>query len=189
MKKLFIVVIMFLPLNIYALNKDKVDFFRCVDGDTAKFILNKQEITVRFLGIDTPESVKPNEEVEEYGKEASNYTCRKLKHAKKIVLEYDEKADSEDKYDRVLAYVFLDDKLLQEDILKNGYAKVKYINKEYKYYDRLVDAENKAKEKKKGIYSDKTDEINEDNYKEKIVKFIKKYAKKIFSNILREIFK
>lgn len=189
MKKLLVLFILLLPLNTYALNKDKVEFFRCVDGDTAKFILNKKEITVRFLGIDTPESVKPNEEAEEYGKEASNYTCRKLKNAKKIVLEYDKEADKEDKYDRVLAYIFLDDKLLQEDILKNGYANVKYINKKYKYYDRLVDAENKAKEKKKGIYSDKTEELNEDNYKEKIVKFIKKYAKKLFSNILREIFK
>ena len=58
MKKIVIVVmliILFMPINVLA--KEKVSFSSCVDGDTAKFILNKKEITVRFLAINTPETV------------------------------------------------------------------------------------------------------------------------------------
>lgn len=185
MKKiaLFTILLLF-PINILALNKDKVELFRCVDGDTARFILNKQEIKVRFLGIDAPESAIANEEPEKFGKEASNYTCNKLKKAKKIILEYEENAEKTDKYGRVLAYVFIDDKLLEEQIVKNGYAKVKYINSNYKYYNELILAEAKAIKNKKGIYSDK--ETIEEEYEEKITKFVKKYIKKLLSNILEK---
>jgi len=184
MKKLLLI-ILFIPITVLGLSKDEVEFFRCVDGDTARFIRDKKEIKVRFLGIDSPEIEKPNQEAEAYGDAAKNYTCNRLKRAKKVYLEYDEKSDKVDKYDRVLAYVFVDDKLLEESIVKNGYAKVKYINKNYKYYDKLINAEESAKINKKGIYSEETDEISE----EKIMSYIKKYCKKILSNILREIFK
>lgn len=185
MKKLLVFLLLLIPVfSVSALTKEKVTFYKCVDGDTARFIKNKEEIKVRFIGIDAPESVKPNEKAERFGKEASNYTCRKLKNAKKIELEYEPKTDKQDRYGRYLAYVFVDSKLLEESIVKNGYANVKYIKNNYKYYNNLVLAEEKAKISKKGIYSDKTDEIDD----EKLIKNFKKYCKKILSNILREIF-
>ena len=176
-KKLILFIILFIPSIVFSLSKDNVILSKCIDGDTARIIVNNEEVKVRFIGIDSPESAIPNEEPEKYGVEASNYTCKKLKSAKKIVLEYEDKSDRKDKYGRTLAYVFVDDKLLQELIVKNGYAKVKYINEDYKYYIKLINAEEKAKTNKKGIYS----EENNDNY-------IIKFAKKIFSNILKEIF-
>lgn len=185
MKKLIILIILLIPFTANALSKDEVELFKCVDGDTARFIKDKKEIKVRFLGIDSPEIEKPNQDAEPYGDAAKNYTCNRLRRAKKIKLEYEENSDKVDKYDRVLAYVFVDDKLLEESIVKNGYATVKYINKKYKYYDVLVNAEESAKINKKGIYSDKTEEIEE----EQILSYIKKYCKKILSSILREIFK
>lgn len=185
-KYLILLVIILLPINVLAYNNDTVKLSKCIDGDTARFILNNEEIKVRFIGIDTPESVKPNEEVQKYGKEASTYTCKKLSSAKKIVLEYDDEAGKTDKYGRTLAYVFVDDTLLQEQIVRNGYAKVKYINEKYKYYDKLKSAEEKAIKNKKRIYSD---EKNEDELEKNITKYLKKYAKRILSNILREIFK
>ena len=175
-KRIIIILIIFFPINIYAL--DKVTLAKCIDGDTARFLLNNEEIKVRFIGIDTPELNK-----DEYATEASNYTCNKLKNANKIELEYD--INKIDKYGRTLAYIFVDDKLLEEQLLKNGLGKVKYINKKYKYYDKLVDAENKAIENKKGIYSN--EEIR-DNDNQNIESRIILYAKKLFSNILREIF-
>lgn len=185
MKKILFFIILFIPITVFGISKDQVEFFRCVDGDTARFIRDKKEIKVRFLGIDSPEIEKPNQAAEPYGDAAKNYTCNRLRRANKIYLEYDNSSDKVDKYDRVLAYVFVDDKLLEEGILKNGYANVKYINKNYKYYDALVNAEESAKINKKGIYSDETEEISE----EKFMSFIKKYCKKLLSNILREIFK
>ena len=186
MKKIVFLIILFFPFIVLASTKDTVTLSKCVDGDTARFILNKEEIKVRFIGIDTPESVKPNTEVEPYGKEASNYTCKKLKNAKKIVLEYEEKKDKIDRYGRYLAYVFVDDKLLEELIVKNGYANLKYINSNYKYYDELIKAEEIAKKNKKNIYSD--DEYVNNELKDDIEKIVKKYTKKILSNILKEIF-
>ena len=68
--------------------KDKVYVERVVDGDT--FVANKdgKEIKVRMIGMDTPETVKPNTPVQPYGKEASNYTKKALTH-QNVYLEYD----------------------------------------------------------------------------------------------------
>ena len=118
-------IIILLILSILSINtvyaKEKVTFDSCVDGDTFKIILNGEKKSVRMIAIDTPESVHPTKEVEYYGKEASEYTCNKLKNASKIELEYDENSDKEDKYERLIAWVFVDDLLLQEDLIENGY--------------------------------------------------------------------
>ena len=187
MKKILVFILLIFPTCVFASSKDTVTFYKCVDGDTARFIINKKEIKVRFIGIDAPESAKPNEEPEPYGKESSRYTCNKLKKANKIIIEYEPKSEKEDRYGRVLAYVFVDGKLLEESIVKNGYAKVKYIKSNYKYYDKLNSAELMAINNKKGIYQDK--DYREEEIEKSIVKYIKKYGKKLLSNILREIFK
>ena len=194
MKKIvimLILIVMFIPKDVLA--KEKVSLSSCVDGDTAKFILNKKEITVRFLAINTPET---GSKEEPYGKEASEFTCKKLKNAKKIELEYDSKSDKKDKYNRYLAWVFYDDKLLEEELIKNGLAKVDYIYANYKYVDRLKKVEETAKKNKKGIYSD----VNNSKYKKekslyervenKVNNFFKKLKGSIndlFSEILDEI--
>ncbi|SUM72075.1 thermonuclease [Staphylococcus saccharolyticus] len=58
--------------------KDKVYIKRVVDGDTFVAQRNNKDIKVRLIGIDTPETVKPNTPVQPYGKEASNYTKKHL---------------------------------------------------------------------------------------------------------------
>jgi len=134
--------------------KVEVTLEKCVDGDTAKFKTSNGEIkTTRFLAIDTPESVHPTKEVEEYGKEASNYTCKLLTNAKKIVLEFDKNSDKEDKYGRLLAFVYADNKMVQEELIKVGYAKVAYLYADYTYTDKLQKLENDARNKKVGIWS------------------------------------
>lgn len=78
-----------------------------------------------MLLLDTPESVKPNEKPMKYGKEASDYT-KKLLEGKSVELVYD-KGEKEDHYHRQLAYVFLDGKCVEADILKQGLGVVRYI--------------------------------------------------------------
>lgn len=82
-----------------------MSFSACVDGDTARFILKKEEIKVRMLAIDTPETKHPTKGEEPFGQEASDFTCNKLKNAIKIILEFDDNSDKKDKYDRYLAWV------------------------------------------------------------------------------------
>lgn len=133
-------------------------FSDCVDGDTAKFILNDEKITVRFLAVDTPETKHPNKKVEVYGKEASSYTCNTLKTAKNIYLEYDE-FNKLDKYNRHLAWVFADDELIQETLVKIGYAQVAYLYDNYKYVSNLQILQEVAQEKKIGIWELNPDQL------------------------------
>ncbi len=166
MKRIFIGVILFLLVitPVYANEKVEVTFSKCVDGDTAKFILNGEEITARFLAVDTPETVHPTKEEEPFGKEASNYTCEKLTNASKIVLEYDDGSDKTDKYDRHLVWVFYDDNFLQEELLSLGYAKIAYIYGDYTYTDELQQVENNSRQNKIGLWSDYIEEETEEEY-------------------------
>lgn len=134
--------------------REKVTLVKCVDGDTAHFSINNETKKTRFLAIDTPESVHPTKKEEPYGKEASTYTCDQLTNAKEIILEYDEKSEKIDKYGRVLAWIFVDGKLLQEDLVSKGYAEVKYLYGNYKYTDKLKEKQKEAKESKLRIWSD-----------------------------------
>ena len=140
MKKILItLIISIFSINIvYANETKKVTLKKCVDGDTAIFIIDNEEIRVRFLAIDTPESVHPTKEVEAYGKNASEYTCNKLTNAKKITLEFDTGSTKTDKYGRTLAWVYVDGSMLQKELIEIGYAKVKYIYGKYKYIDELL---------------------------------------------------
>lgn len=151
-------IIIFLSTFLIGINityaKEMVEFSKCVDGDTIKIILNEKEYTVRMIAIDTPESVHPTKGVEYYGKEASEYTCNKVTNAKKIELEYDENSDKTDKYDRLLAWVFVDETLLQKELVANGYAKVAYLYDNYKYTKELESAQELASVKNIGIWNE-----------------------------------
>jgi len=154
MKKVVILLsIFFIGLNgVYA--KENVKFSDCVDGDTIKVIKNEKEYTVRMLAVDTPESVHPTKGVEYYGKEASEYTCNTVKNAKKLELEYDDNSEKEDKYGRLLAWVFTDDILLQQQLVENGYAKVAYLYDDYKYTKELEKKQELASIKNLGIWNE-----------------------------------
>lgn len=214
MKKIFLTFSLFF-LGVIGINAKtiEVEFSDCVDGDTAKFIYNNEQITARFLAIDTPETVHPTKGVEPYGKEASEYTCNNLKNAKNIELEYDEDSDKLDKYNRHLVWVFLDGNLLQEELVSKGYASVAYLYGNYKYTEILEEAEQEAEDNKLGIWSieennlnyEKTEQENKEknnknttkiNYKEIIIlagiliivcAFSAKARKKVKRKVIKEI--
>lgn len=190
MKKTLLFIFTFFIFNntVFA-NKIEVKLDKCVDGDTAWFILDNETIKTRFLAIDTPESTN---EIEEYGIEASEYTCNLLSTAKKIEIEYDSNSDKLDKYDRHLVWVFVDNILLQEKILEKGYASIEYIYGDYKYLDYLYKIEKEAKDNNIGIWNN---EVNT-NYTFLIIGLIiitliclisKKGRKKIYKLIKKEM--
>lgn len=132
--------------------QQEVTLYRTVDGDTAQLVVNGKRERIRFLLIDTPESVKENTPVQPFGKEASERVGALLKNAKKITLEY-EPGEEKDDYDRLLAYVFLDGKMLQETIIEEGLARVAYFQGDEKYLKTLQAAQEKAKKQKIGVWS------------------------------------
>ena len=156
MKKIYILIIslFIIPLNVYA-KKEEVKFSKCIDGDTITVIINKEERKVRFLAVDAPE-IDTNEA---YSNEAKEFTCNILTNAKKIYLEYDKNSDKEDKYERILAWVWADDILVQKELIKDGYAKIAYLYGDYKYTSELSKFESIAKENKTNIWGDYKEEI------------------------------
>ncbi|PCF85827.1 alpha/beta hydrolase [Staphylococcus delphini] len=128
-------------------------FIKHIDGDTSKFNIDGKEKTVRYLLIDTPETKHPRLGVQPFGREASERTRSLLSSAKKIEIEYDV-GPKTDKYGRDLAYVFVDGKMVNEILVREGLAKVAYVYPpNTKYLDRLKAAEALAKQEKLGIWS------------------------------------
>lgn len=202
---LFSLIISFLMItNVGASSKVEVTLNKCVDGDTAWFNMNGEKIKTRFLAIDTPESTN---QIEEYGKEASEYVCDLLTTASKIELEYDDASDKTDKYDRHLVWVFVDNELLQEKIVKEGLAEVKYVYGDYKYLDDVNEALDYAKTNKLNIWSDSEESTNQYDYiivliggiviivvcifnkksRKKVINKTKRKAIKAFENSLKNI--
>jgi endonuclease YncB( thermonuclease family) len=121
---------------------------QCVDGDTANFNINGTVYKTRFLYIDTPEYTT---EKEPFGKEASEFTCSFLKQGT-LTLETDG-AELYDKYDRLLAWVWVGDKLQQEEITKAGYVEDFYDYGTYKHEQTIISAMDYAKGNYLGIYA------------------------------------
>ena len=130
-----------------------VKFVRIVDGDTAIFLVDQKEERVRFFVVNTKETF-PN--VEPFGEAAKVYTENMLKYAKTIYLQSDPESDLRDDTEskRLLAWVWVDYKLLNYLLVEKGYAEVRYISsKKLMYLQSLYDARKIAKNKKIRIYS------------------------------------
>ncbi|HSW37072.1 MAG TPA: thermonuclease family protein [Candidatus Saccharimonadales bacterium] len=95
---------------------------RFVDGDTIAVNMNGAVETVRFVGVDTPETHKPNTPVQCYGPAAAAFTKNLIGH-QPVRLESDSLSTNRDRYDRLLRYVYLPDgRLVNEELVKNGYG-------------------------------------------------------------------
>ena len=113
----------------------EVTLVRCVDGDTAFFTEGGGEtFSVRFLGINTPESTA---KFEPWGKAASAFTCDKLENASTIVLQADPASGRLDSYGtRYLAWVWYDGRLLNLELVEQAFSKASGSTDTY--YGNLV---------------------------------------------------
>ncbi|MCP8616231.1 thermonuclease family protein [Salirhabdus salicampi] len=122
-----------------------------IDGDTIKVQLNGNDESVRFLLIDTPEISDSRYGEQPLSQEAKAFTESLLKNGN-VLLEKD--VSERDKYGRLLMYVYTTDGIsVQEELLKNGLARVAYIYPpNTKYVDRYRELELQAKSKTIGIW-------------------------------------
>lgn len=128
---------------------ENVKYLEANDGDTARFLINGENVKCRFIAIDTPEVTTSDP----FSFEARDYVRQRLENAKKIDLAIDKKSDEYDKFSRLIVWVYVDDKLLQEELVENGLAKVKYIYDDYMFVDKLNALQDIAKKNKVGIWS------------------------------------
>ena len=131
----------------------KAKFKSVVDGDTAFFDVNGINECVRFMVIDAPSYIKKEEP---FGKEATFYVNDLLENANEIYLESDIANNLRDDTlsERLLAWVWVDGKLLNYLIVRNGYATNKYIlNDKMKYLRYMKKAYNESIKEKLNIHS------------------------------------
>ena len=122
---------------------NECEFGRVVDGDTI-IVYDKDgnKLRVRLTGINAPESVHPDEEMNtEEGKQASEFLKELLEDTEYVYLEYD--VEQFDQYDRTLAYVWIEEDgeylMINEIMLSEGYAEPVFIKPNLKYADYFDD--------------------------------------------------
>ena len=129
------------------------DVVRVVDGDTIRVDRDGEEIVVRLIGINTPETVAPNRPVECFGPEASART-KELVEGKRVWLEYDEVSGLTDKYDRTLAYVWVSPEvMLNEELVREGFAEQYVYSEGARFEAEIGVAEREAQSVAAGLWS------------------------------------
>jgi len=136
-------------------SREKAKVAKVIDGDTIK--LESGQV-VRYIGIDTPETVHPSKPVQCYGKEASNKN-RELVEGKEIEIEKD--VSETDKYGRLLRYVWVGDIFVNEYLVREGFAQSSTYPPDVKYQDRFREAERQAREEGKGLWGSYCDNWQE----------------------------
>ena len=113
---------------------------RVVDGDTVEVVLGGETEDVRYIGVDTPESVAPGQPVECYGKTASRFNTR-LVEGERVRLVFDD--ERRDQYGRLLAYVYAGPVFVNAELVRQGYARTLTIEpntERARLFDRLEQA-------------------------------------------------
>lgn len=142
MSKVFLSLFYILLLSIYSIQpvfaESTFKVLKVIDGDTIQVDVRGNKETVRLLGIDSPETVDPRKAVQCFGKAASD-KMKSFVSGKSVIL-VDEKVTqgNRDKYNRLLRYVYLPDKVktfVNGEMVKQGYAfsyrqyPTKFLNK------------------------------------------------------------
>jgi len=125
---------------------------RVVDGDTIVVAIAGEENKVRLIGIDTPESVHPDDTRNiPYGKISSEFTRNALE-GQLVYLEYD--VEPNDQYGRILAYVWLDGVMFNKTLLIEGHAVLATYPPNVRYVDEFTELQTQARNDGKGLWAD-----------------------------------
>ena len=153
--------ILILLLTTLLSAQDLLKVERVVDGDT--LLLTNGE-KVRLIGIDAPES-KPNPRAEKQvamegkdlkniilmGEEATKFVRSLIKPGDEVRIEFD--VEKRDRYGRLLGYIYLlDGRMINEEIVKAGYASLLTHPPNVKYQNRFLRAYKEARENKRGLW-------------------------------------
>lgn len=123
---------------------------RVVDGDTV-VLEDASSTNVRYLGIDSPEAQSLDGPGDPLSDEARKIN-KNLVEGKRVRLEFDK--ERFDHYGRTLAYVFVGDTFVNEEILKSGLARVLIIKPNDRHAERLLNAEKEARDHRRGIWGE-----------------------------------
>lgn len=120
-----------------------------VDGDTLDVELGGRRERVRLLGVDTPETVDPDRPIGCYGPEASAFTARRLT-GRTVRLRFDR--ERRDRYGRLLAYLEVDGRRFNDELLTGGYARLLVIPPNGRHGRAMLDEELAARSAGRGLW-------------------------------------
>ncbi len=154
-------VILFLVLAVSPAFSQTV--VKIVDGDTFKAAWNGDTVTIRLCGVDTPESKKNAKAkkdalrsgqdiqlITNLGKRSTLYLKHIMPVGSHVTFEFDVR--ERDRYGRLLAYVYLGKQMVNEQLVKDGYATTMTIAPNVKYAERFRNAEREAREMNRGLW-------------------------------------
>jgi micrococcal nuclease len=122
-----------------------------VDGDTIKVKMGDKTETVRFIGMDTPETHDPRKAVQCFGQQAADKT-KELLLNKQVRLESDPNDSDRDKYKRLLRYVYVGDELINAKLIHDGYA-FAYTVFPFTKLDEFRQLESDARANNRGLWA------------------------------------
>lgn len=122
------------------------------DGDTIAIDMNGATEKIRMIGVDTPETHKPNTPVQCYGPEASNYTKRLLT-GKAVRLQADPTNDNRDRYDRLLRYVYTEQNVMVDQSLIEQGLGFAYLSFPFEKSAEFAAAQDRAKAAGLGLWA------------------------------------
>ena len=128
---------------------------RVVDGDTVEVVRGRRTLTLRLIGIDTPETVDPSKPVQCFGPAASSYANRQLL-GEPVVLEFDRSQGRLDYYGRTLAYLWVRGDgspwLFDQRVVRLGYAREYTYDTVYAWQAEFMAAERQARANHRGLW-------------------------------------
>lgn len=138
-----------LPSQSAAGGDSGIKVVRVVDGDTIHVLIGGRDHTVRYIGIDTPETVDPRRPVQPFGKEATERN-RQLVEGKTVTLEKD--VSETDRFGRLLRYVYVDGRMVNATLVEEGYARAVSYPPDVKHQELLRRLEREAREARRGLW-------------------------------------
>jgi len=136
---------------------ETVTISRVIDGDTIELSDGRR---VRYIGIDTPETSDPRRSVECFGRQAYEKN-RELVEGKSVGLEKD--VSETDKFGRLLRYVYINNVLVNEFLVREGYAHSSSYPPDVKYQSLFVDAQRLARDEQKGLWGSACEAVSTTN--------------------------
>lgn len=125
---------------------------RVVDGDTLAVRVDGRDERVRYIGVDTPETVKPNAPVECFGAAASALNKRLVREGERVTLRFDR--ELRDRYGRLLAYVYRerDALFVNARLVREGAARTLSIAPNTAYAGQLARLQAQARAAARGLW-------------------------------------
>ncbi|MBU1062231.1 MAG: thermonuclease family protein [Candidatus Omnitrophica bacterium] len=167
-----------------SLNKE-LYVVKVIDGDTIELSTGEK---VRYIGIDTPELRKRGESgwvysPAPYAEEAKDFN-RKLVEGRIVRLEFD--VQKRDRYNRLLAYVYIGDEMVNLEMVSQGYAMIYTYPPNVKYVEEFLSAQKHAREDKKGLWIDLEKDIIASSEAGENIGFIRMVETQVLNTYLSE---